>query len=102
MHFEPSYVTGPRAVFFKAPTRQAEAHAGSWQLMHMRRTNLPSCSSITVSAVSDSFASLFAGNPCTCLHACSQERQPMHLVMSTRMALVFSISDLLDTNRCCY
>src|SRR5512142_3142125 len=66
--------------------------------MHMRRTNFPSCSSTMVNAVSDNLASLFVGNPCSCLHACSQERQPMHLVMSTRMALVFSISDLLDRN----
>src|SRR5271157_1011417 len=59
--------------------------------MHILRTNLLPCSSITVSAVGDSFASVSMGKPWTCLHACSQLRQPMHFVMSTRIALVRSM-----------
>src|SRR5207302_551461 len=46
---------------------------------------------ITVSAVGESLASLSIGNPCTLLHACSQLRHPMHLVMSTRMDLVLAM-----------
>src|SRR5215468_10986032 len=91
MHFPASYVTGPAAVFFRAPTRHADAHAGSWQCMHIRRTYLSPCSSITVKAVGDSFASVSFGNPCRSLQACSQLRHPMHFVTSTKMALVRSI-----------
>src|SRR5437868_2510051 len=60
--------------------------------MHMRRTNLSPRSSTTVSAVGESFSSVSLGKPCASLHACSQLRHPMHLVTSTRMAFVLSIT----------
>src|SRR5215467_5862126 len=100
MHLEPSYVTGPDAVFFKAPTRHADAQAGSSQCMHIRRTNLSPRSSITVNAVTDNFASASMGKPWICLHACSQLRHPTHFVMSTRMDLLFSITSLLAMTHC--
>src|ERR1700756_1308178 len=56
--------------------------------MHMRRTNLSPWSSMTVSAVGESLASVSFGKPWSSLHACSQARQPIHFVISTRMALV--------------
>src|SRR5512142_1664024 len=68
------------------PTGQAEAHAGSSQCMHMRRTNLPSRSCTTVNAVELSSVSTRSGKLWACLHVDSQARQPMHLVISTRSA----------------
>jgi len=39
MHFHESYVTGPLGSFFKAPTMQADAHAGrlQWHALHFHR-----------------------------------------------------------------
>src|SRR5208337_3737657 len=48
-----SYVTGPSAVFFSAPTGQTEAQAGSSQFMHKRRMNLSSLVRTTVYLCAD-------------------------------------------------
>src|SRR5690348_13191172 len=69
------------------PTGQAEAHAGSWQWKHSRRTNLSPRGSTTVSAVAESVGSCSGGKLCAALHACSQAWQPTHLVMSISIAL---------------
>src|SRR5581483_2439654 len=50
---------------------------------------------MTVRAVGESLYSVSLGNPWLSLQACSQLRQPTHLVMSTRMALVLCIRPLL-------
>src|SRR5512142_2869401 len=95
MHLLPSYRTAPCAVFLIPPTGQTEAHAGSSQCMHMRRTNLPSRSWMTVKAVAFSSVSVRSGKLWTCLQAASQARQPTHLVMSMSNALLVSMSGLL-------
>src|SRR3954471_14835302 len=92
MHLLVSYVTGPSALFFNAPTRHAEAQAGSSQCRHMRRTNFPPFSSTKVNAVSVSFAGCSTGNPCAVWHACSQAWHPMHCLISTSIDFLFSIS----------
>src|SRR5438105_6384556 len=61
--------------------------------MHRRRTNFSPRCSTTVKAVAERTGSESMGKPCACLHACSQARQPMHLVMSTRIAFVFFMID---------
>src|SRR5689334_11487354 len=70
-----------------APTGHTDAHDGSSQCMHIRRTYLSPRCSTTVKAVAESVGSGSAGWLWPALHALSQARQPMHFVMSINNAL---------------
>src|SRR5579864_5184550 len=52
-----------------------------------------------VNAVGESFGSGSCEKPWSCLHAASQLRQPMHLVMSIRIALLLGIPFSFVTSR---
>src|SRR6478672_10610552 len=92
MHFEASYVTGPCAVFLRAPTGQTDAQEGSWQFMQSRRMNLSPRVRTAVSLCADWYSSEAIPSSYPRLfcvaHACSHCLHPMHWVASYKSALL--------------
>src|ERR1019366_1317763 len=90
MHLSASYVTGPRAVFCKAPTGHTETQAGCWQFMHKRRLNRSPWVSTAVNLwaeiVSSAAILSLYGSPQRSAQPLSQALQPIHRVLSYRMA----------------
>lgn len=96
IHLSPFQVTGPSFVLYIALTRQAATQAGCQQCIHCRFTNTSPFSVLKrltivhcLSSVSRSFSSalsfLMSGTKLSCAteHATSQDRHPIHRVVST-------------------
>src|SRR6266508_4576591 len=89
MHLFSSYTTGPAAVFWKAPTGQAETQLGTLQCMHIFRAKRGprrlTTENVLSERVSDRTSSEVRGSLLRSLQAREQAPHPMQRVVSRRI-----------------
>src|SRR5512132_3470944 len=89
MHLVSSYTTGPAAVFWNAPTGQAETQLGTLQCMHIflakRGPRRLTTENVLSERVSDRTSSDVRGSLLRSLQAREQAPHPMQRVVSRRI-----------------